>query len=173
MAKLTEKQEIFCREYVVDFNATRAAKAAGYSEKTAGTMGGENLQKPAIQSFIATIVKKRMDKINIDAEYVLKRLVEIDQMDVSDILDEAGSVKPIASWPKVWRTTLSAIDVTEIGSGEENAVAVLKKIKWPDKVRNLELLGKHINVRAWEKEEAGGSDALAESVSKLIDKLPN
>lgn len=47
---LTEKQKIFCREYIYDWNATRAAKVAGYSEHTAGAMGFENLQKPEIQA---------------------------------------------------------------------------------------------------------------------------
>lgn len=49
---LSEKQERFCREYIWDWNATRAAKAAGYSEDTAYAMGAENLKKPQIQARI-------------------------------------------------------------------------------------------------------------------------
>ena len=48
MAKLTQRQEKFCREYVVSYNATQAAIKAGYSEKTARSMGSENLTKPDI-----------------------------------------------------------------------------------------------------------------------------
>jgi phage terminase small subunit len=59
---LTEKQKIFCREYIYDWNATRAAKAAGYSEDTAGSMGAENLKKPQIQAYIAEI-QKDLEKI--------------------------------------------------------------------------------------------------------------
>ena len=51
--KLTVKQQIFVDEYIIDFNATRAAIAAGYSEKTASRMGSENLSKPVIQEAIA------------------------------------------------------------------------------------------------------------------------
>ena len=55
--KLTDKQKFFCKEYIKDFNATRAAKASGYSEKTAGRIGGENLQKLEIQKEIEKLMK--------------------------------------------------------------------------------------------------------------------
>lgn len=54
---LTEKQKLFCREFIFDWNATRAAKAAGYSEDTAGSIGSENLTKPEIQAYIKEIQK--------------------------------------------------------------------------------------------------------------------
>lgn len=54
---LTEKQKIFCREYIYDWNATRAAKAAGYSEDTARFIASENLTKPNIQAYLTEIQK--------------------------------------------------------------------------------------------------------------------
>ena len=45
---MTPKQEIFVREYAIDLNATQAAIRAGYSEKTAYSIGQENLKKPEI-----------------------------------------------------------------------------------------------------------------------------
>lgn len=57
--KLTVKQKRFADEYIISGNATDAAKKAGYSEKTAGVIGSENLIKPNISSYI----KKRMDEI--------------------------------------------------------------------------------------------------------------
>jgi phage terminase small subunit len=53
--KLRPKQILFCKEYVTDWNATKAAKSAGYSEKTAGSIGGENLRKPLIKEYIKLI----------------------------------------------------------------------------------------------------------------------
>ena len=53
MAKLTDKQIMFCKEYIKDFNATRAAEASGYSKKTARQIATENLTKPYIQNFIS------------------------------------------------------------------------------------------------------------------------
>ena len=50
--ELTEKQRIFCNEYILDWNGTRAAIKAGYSEKTANVIASENLTKPYIQAYI-------------------------------------------------------------------------------------------------------------------------
>lgn len=149
---LTDKQEMFCREYLIDLNATQAAIRAGYSTKTANRTASENLSKPDVQSRIAELKAQRNDLVGINATYVLNRLVEIDQMDVLDILTSTGELKQVAEWPKVWRTTLSGLEVMEMAS-EGNTAALLKKIKWPDKVKNLELLGKHISVMAF-KEQA-------------------
>ena len=148
---LTDKQEMFCREYLIDLNATQAAIRAGYSAKTANRTAHENLSKPDIESRIAELKAQRNDLVGINATYVLNRLVEIDQMDVLDILTSTGELKPVSQWPKVWRTTLSGLDVVEM-SAEGNTAALLKKIKWPDKVKNLELLGKHISVQAFKEQ---------------------
>lgn len=76
---LTDKQEMFCREYLIDLNATQAAIRAGYSAKTANRTASENLSKPDIQSRIAELKAQRNDLVGINAIYVLNRLVEIDQ----------------------------------------------------------------------------------------------
>ncbi|MDR5614591.1 MULTISPECIES: terminase small subunit [unclassified Arsenophonus] len=144
---LTDKQEAFCREYLIDLNATQAAIRAGYSEKTAKDIACQNLAKLNIQKRIQDLMEERKNRIEVNADYVLKRLVDIDQMDVIDILDESGDLKPIKAWPKVWRTTLSGFDIAAIRV--EGADALLKKIKWPDKIKNLELLGKHVSVQAF------------------------
>lgn len=157
---LTDKQEMFCREYLIDLNATQAAIRAGYSEKTARASGCENLTKPDIQNRIAELKADRNEQVSVDAAYVLRRLIEIDEMDVLDILNANGELKPIKDWPKVWRTTLSGMDVTELAG---DAAGLLKKIKWPDKVKNLELLGKHVTVQAFKdnvKNELVGANGL-------------
>ena len=150
MAKLTDKQELFAREYLKDLNATQAAIRAGYSEKTAKEVGYENLTKPHVLELVAELKARRVEQTGIDAAYVLRRLTEIDQMDVLVILLANGELKPIKDWPKVWRTTLSGMDVVEMASAD--SAALLKKIKWPDKVKNLELLGKHVNVQAFKEQ---------------------
>lgn len=59
---LSEKQKMFCREYIYDWNATRAAIAAGYSEDSARQIGSENLSKPAIQAYLGQI-QKDLEKV--------------------------------------------------------------------------------------------------------------
>lgn len=157
MAELNQRQELFCREYIKDLNGTQAAIRAGYSPKTADRMAYELLKKPEIQAFVLQSKAERVEEVKIDANYVLKRLIEIDEMDVADILDDVGDFLPIRKWPKTWRTTLSGLDIAIINSGDTEAI--IKKIKWPDKVKNLELLGKHIGVGAFtEKVDHTSSD---------------
>jgi phage terminase small subunit len=108
---LTDKQEMFCREYLIDLNATQAAIRAGYSDKTANRTGSENLSKPDIAQRIIDLKSERNERVEVNADYVLRRLVEIDQMDVLDILNDDGGIKSISEWPKVWRTTLSGFDL--------------------------------------------------------------
>ncbi len=73
----TEKQKMFCREYLVDFNATQAAIRAGYSEKTAYQIAHENLNKPEIKIFLQELMDKRAEKVGITAEYVLNNIKTI------------------------------------------------------------------------------------------------
>lgn len=86
--KLTGKQQLFADYYVGEArqNATKAARLAGYSEKTARQMGSENLSKPDILAYI----KSRLNELTLSAETVLSRLTEIANGDVNDFLDENG-----------------------------------------------------------------------------------
>ena len=145
MANLTPKQQRFVEEYLIDLNATQAAIRSGYSEKTARDIGCENLAKPNIAKAIEEAQSKRTEQTQIDAAYVLKRLVEIDQMDVLDIMDDQMKIRPVNEWPKVWRQYVVNLENLELSDGE----GCFKKIKWPDKVKNLELIGKHVSVGAF------------------------
>lgn len=74
MSKLTDRQQAFIAEYLIDLNATQAAIRAGYSEKTARQAGAENLSKPVIADAIAEGAKKRIVKAEITAQDVLEGL---------------------------------------------------------------------------------------------------
>jgi phage terminase small subunit len=94
MTKLTAKQEQFCREYLIDLNASAAAVRAGYSEKTAGTISNENMQKPAIASRIAELKAERCAEAEIDALWVLKQAVKVHKrcMQEEAVTDRDGAV---------------------------------------------------------------------------------
>ncbi|MEI7410070.1 terminase small subunit [Pectobacterium aroidearum] len=158
MAKLTDKQELFAREFIKDLNATQAAIRAGYSEKSSRNQGARMMANDDILDRIAELKAERNEEVGVDAAYVLRRLVEIDQMDAADILDDEGNMLPISAWPKVWRTSLSGMDINRLrmaGKGgsedDESFETTIQKIKWPDKVKNLELLGKHVDVQAFKE----------------------
>src|SRR5690554_4735816 len=79
---LTPKQAAFVREYLIDLNATQAAIRAGYSQKTAYRTGADNLRKPQVAEAIAEAQQARAERVQITAEEVLERLVEIARGDI-------------------------------------------------------------------------------------------
>ncbi|EBV2370691.1 terminase small subunit [Salmonella enterica] len=179
---LTAMQEAYAQEYTkCPENQKQAAINAGFSPNTAAVKASVMMRDERIQKRIAELMEERNKRLRVSADYVLLRLVEIDQMDVLDILNEDGSMKPISSWPKVWRTSLSALDIATIkttqaslqkDNGEadlsvEDVEHILKKIKWPDKVKNLELIGKHVDVNAFkERLEVSGTVTIADRMAK-------
>ena len=141
---LTAMQEAYCQSYIkTPENQTQAAINAGFSPNTAAVKASVMMRDERIQKRIAELMEERNKRMRVSADYVLMRLVEIDQMDVIDILNDDGSLKPIREWPKIWRTTLSGFDLssTIMNINEDSIETILKKIKWPDKVKNLELIG--------------------------------
>ncbi len=72
--KMTAKQKRFCEEYIKLQCAAKAAKAAGYSPKTAKNIGSQNLAKLHIKSHIAKLQSALSKTTKLDSEWVLKRL---------------------------------------------------------------------------------------------------
>ena len=83
---LNDKQRRFIREYLVDRNATQAAIRAGYSRKTAGQIGSENLTKPEIQREIAAAEADLARRTEITAEKVLIRWWDIATADPNELV---------------------------------------------------------------------------------------
>ena len=78
MAKLkNERHERFCHEYIIDLNKTQAAIRAKYSEKTARQIGCKLLTKANIQDRIAELQKGTFKKLNLSAEDVLQKFIDI------------------------------------------------------------------------------------------------
>ena len=70
-------------------------------------------------------------------------------------------------WPKVWRQYVINLENLELSDGE----GCFKKIKWPDKVKNLELIGKHVSVGAFKDKVEHSGKLEIESLSSLMDEL--
>lgn len=167
---LTAMQEAYAQEYTkCPENQTQAAINAGFSPNTAAVKASVMMRDERIQKRIAELMEERNKRLRVSADYVLLRMVEIDQMDVIDILNDDGTLKPIREWPKIWRTTLSGFDLssTIMNMNEDSIETILKKIKWPDKVKNLELIGKHVDVNAFkERLEVSGTVTIADRMAK-------
>ena len=116
---LTHKQDIFCREYIIDYNATQAAIRAGYSEHTAKEIGCENLTKPNIKSHIDTLIEERKAKIEINEGYVLDKLMRYNEANIMDFyeIDENKQLvlKDLTKLPRRITDSISEIRQTKDG----------------------------------------------------------
>ncbi len=142
---LRDKQAVFVREYLVDLNATAAAKRAGYSEKTAHVIGQENLRKPAIKEAISEAMKARSDRTEITADRVLLELGRLAFLDIRKAFNADGSLKPIHELDDDTAAAIAGIEVSETHVGD-SAAGTLKKIKLSDKRASLELCGRHLQM---------------------------
>jgi phage terminase small subunit len=156
--KLTPKQARFVAEYLIDLNATQAAIRAGYSAKTAEQQGPRLLGNVGVQSAIAEAQQARAERLEVDADWVLTRLFLEADADLADLYDDDGSLRPVKDWPDIWRKGLVAgVDVEEIRA-DGAVVGTVRKIKLSDRIKRVELIGKHVSVQAFREqvEHKGG-----------------
>ena len=150
LRKLTAKEESFCQWFMkikIVSEAYRKAYDTKGNRRTVQKSAAAISKRPHVAARIIDLMEAQTERTKITADYVENRLTDIDQMDVLDILNENGSIKKICDWPKTWRTYISGMDVIEMGN--DSGLSILKKIKWPDKVANLKLLGQCVNVQAF------------------------
>lgn len=153
---LTEKQKIFCREYILDWNATRAAKVAGYSENTASEMGYENLNKPQIKAYIEEIKSDIEKQAGISALGVALEYKKLAFSSLADLqrdwltLEEWDALTPDqkACISEIKRTTRK---VKTKGSDDEELETI--QIKLHDKNKALDSLTKLLGYNAPEKHD--------------------
>ncbi len=90
MARLTDKQKLFVEAYLKCWNATEAARCAGYqgNDNTLGSVGWENMQKPAI----AAAISKRLSEKAMSADEVLMRLADMARGDISEFVQDYGAI---------------------------------------------------------------------------------
>lgn len=124
-----EKRDIFCREYIIDRNATRAAIAAGYSEKTAGSAGSRLLKDVRVVHRLLELTEERNKRCEVDADYVLKQAVAVHQRCMNDISPVTVGGKPVK---------------------DENDNVVFK-FDSTGANKSLELIGKHVTVQAFKE----------------------
>jgi phage terminase small subunit len=163
---LTAKQQRFVDEYLIDLNATQAAIRAGYSAKTAYSIGDENLKKPEIAAAVQKAMDSRAARTGITADRVLAELAKIGFADIrkairwysqtniasvddddAEALIEEGAVRfavanqvELISSDEIDDATAAAI--SEIGQTSTGAL----KVKLHDKRAALVDIGKHLGM---------------------------
>jgi phage terminase small subunit len=144
-----DRHERFAQEYIKDLNGAQAAVRAGYSEKTARQQGSRLLTNADVAQRISELQAERAKRTQIDADRILLELYRIATVDVGLAFDDAGQMKPLKDIPEDVRRSISGLEVHEIFDGQgdqKHAIGLAKKIKFWDKPRALELLGKHLSL---------------------------
>ena len=93
MSELEEKQKMFCQEYLVDFNGTKAAIKAGYSKKTAAEQASRLLAKVNVQTYLKQLIEKRNERTKITQDEVIADIIKVKDrcMQNEAVLDKEGN----------------------------------------------------------------------------------
>ena len=143
MAKLTEKQQRFVDEYLIDLNATQAAVRAGYSVKTAKEQGSQNLTKLNGQQAISEKMAERSKRTGVNQDRIVLELAKIAFVNAADVIDsEDATIKKGATTDDT--AAIQSVKVKVIPTKEGEGVE--REIRLNDKLKALELLGKHLGM---------------------------
>ena len=156
MVKLTDKQEMFCEEYIADpeMNITNAAIKAGYSKKTAYSIGSENLKKPEIDKRIQELKNERSERLRFTADEVLSKLAILSRSNIKNFAKPDGFGGLTMHIPDgISDEDMYCISELTTEEYKENDGTPVKKtkIKFVDKLRAIEAAGRHVGVQAFKE----------------------
>lgn len=144
---LNDKQERFCREYVIDLNGTQAAIRAGYSENTANEQAGRLLVNVSIQERIAELKAEIGKRLDITADMVVQELAKIGFSNMNNYINNDFTFKSLDEITVDQSAAISSIEVSEFSGGKDNRASETKiKFRLHDKRAALVDLGKHIGI---------------------------
>lgn len=140
---LNDKQKRFCQEYIIDLNATQAAKRAGYSDNTAYSQGQRLLKHVEIQNECQKALQKRSERTEITQDRVLKELSKLGFSDMSNYATWGKDGVDLRASDELTPEQTAAIsEVSETISKDGGSI----KFKLHDKKGALELIGKHLGM---------------------------
>lgn len=154
--KLTSKQQRFVDEYLIDLNATQAAIRAGYSPRRANCMGFENMRKPAIAAAIQAGMAKRLARTEVTQDAIIKELAKVAFYDPRSVM--SWGPRGMVLKPSDQLTDDQAACVSEV-SETTSATGGSLKLKTNDKLKALELLGRHLGMFTDKTELTGAGGA--------------
>jgi len=153
---LTAKQRRFCEEYVIDWNASRAALAAGYGKKSAEVTGNRNLHKPAVKAYIEEIQKDLAQLAGLSQLRNLNEYKKIAFCSIADLHNTWIERKDFEQLTTEQKAAIESIDTKiEIKDGKHGSTEVqYVKIKLFDKLKALDSINKMLGWNAPIKSEA-------------------
>ena len=174
---LTVRERLFVREYLIDLNAAQAAFRAGYSPRRAYTNTHRVINRPRVKAVIEAAMAERARRLEITADKVLG---EIALMGFANLMDYFTPQEDGTAYVDLSRLTreqaagIAAIQVDEYKSGRGAAVRDVRKvkIKLADKLRSLELIGKHLGMFARKTGENGEEGKAADGELSNTERIP-
>lgn len=164
LGDLNAKQRRFVEEYLIDLNATQAAIRAGYSKKTASIGGFDLLRNPKIAAAIEKRQQARAVRTEITQDRVLRELARVAFSDQRRLVEWSSKGVTMRD-----SSTISDDDAATVSEVSESVTATggTTKIKVHDKMRALELIGRHLRMF----EDARPSTASVEEIAAALQKL--
>ncbi len=145
------RQRLFVAEYLGNgFNASRAARAAGYSESTAAKQSTRLTRNPKLARIVADQAQKEMARREITAERVLEEMAKLAFFDPRRIFDVNGGLLPPSQMGDEEAAAIAGLDLRQMQDGSE-----MKKIKLADKLKSLEVLGRYLRLFTERVEHSG------------------
>lgn len=169
-SKLTPRQERFVSEYMIDLNASAAARRAGYSVKNSDNISAKLLVDPKVSAAIKAAQYAIAQRNAVTAQRVIEELAAVGFSDLGQLIEfgkDGFRFKPASSIPEAARRAVSSIKVRREFGTEESPPAETVEFKLWDKVSALVNLGKHLGILT-EKVEVGGSVKM-KIVEEIID----
>jgi phage terminase small subunit len=162
---LSDKQEMFVNEYLKCFNATKAAKAAGYSEATANEQGSRLLANVNI----ASRIRERLKEAAMEADEVLFHLAEIARGDMDTLVDNNGNPDIVSARANGKTRLIKKIKQRSITTEESDITE--SEIETHDRLRALELLGKHYKLFTDKIETSGEVEVVITDAKQRLEHL--
>nr|DAY68699.1 MAG TPA: Terminase small subunit [Caudoviricetes sp.] len=155
VVRMTDKQARFCEEYMIDLNATQAAIRAGYSPKTANEQAARLLANVSIQNRIAQLQAEQSRRTGVSADRVVRELAKVAFVNAGDLIDaRTASLKSDAA-----PDDLAAVQSVKVKTFGEDGLE--QEVKLADKLKALDLLGRHLGM--FNGVSGDASDQLAEA----------
>ena len=160
---MTAKQERFVQEYLIDLNATQAAIRAGYSPKTAQEQSARLLSKVMIQTAISKAQAERSRRTGINQDRVIREIAKLAFLNPVDVIDmDEATVKGEAHRDDT--ACIASVKVKNIPT--DDGAITEREVKTYDKLKALELLGKHLGMFTDKLKVEGGVPVV------LYDDIP-
>ena len=162
---MTKKQKRFVEEYLIDLNATQAAIRAGYSPDSAKEIGSENLTKPDIAKAVDQAIAERSRRTGVNADRVVRELAKIAFVNAGEVVD----LDTALLMDKISDDDMAAIQSVKVKTFGEDGIE--REVKLADKLKALELLGKHLGLFKDKVEINGNVKADMSSLSSILKEI--